>query len=56
MTVATVMIILGVILVTITVVGIYLLIKRLIKYNSEVKNGKTKRQTELEKMKIDDLH
>lgn len=55
MTVTTIMIILGVILFTITVVGIYLLIKRLIKYNSELKNGKTKRQTELEKMKIDDL-
>lgn len=55
MTFTSIMIILGIILLTITVVGIYLLLKRLIKYNSELKKGKTKRQTELEKMKIDDL-
>ena len=49
MTLTVIMTILGIILV-------YLMIKRIIRYNSELKNGKTKRQTELEKMKIDDLN
>ena len=51
-----IMTILGIILCIIVLIGVYLMIKRIIRYNSELKNGKTKRQTELEKMKIDDLN
>ena len=56
MTLTIIAIILGIILFTVALAGIYLLMRRLIRYNSELKNGKTKRETELEKMKIDDLN
>ena len=56
MTLTVIMTILGIILCIIVLIGVYLMIKRIIRYNSELKNGKTKRQTELEKMKIDDLN
>ena len=56
MTLTIIAIILGIILFTVALTGIYLLMRRLIRYNSELKNGKTKRETELEKMKIDDLN
>ena len=56
MTLTLIMTILGIILCIIVLIGVYLMIKRIIRYNSELKNGKTKRQTELEKMKIDDLN
>ena len=56
MTLSVIMTILGIILCIIVLIGVYLMIKRIIRYNSELKNGKTKRQTELEKMKIDDLN
>ena len=55
-TLTVIMTILGIILCIIVLIGVYLMIKRIIRYNSELKNGKTKRQTELEKMKIDDLN
>lgn len=56
MTLTIIAIILGIILFAVALAGIYLLMRRLIRYNSELKNGKTKRETELEKMKIDDLN
>ena len=56
MTLTVIMTILGIILCIIVLIGVYLMIKRIIRYNSELKNGKTKRQTELEKMKIDALN
>lgn len=56
MTFTIIAIILGIILFAVALTGIYLLMRRLIRYNSELKNGKTKRETELVKMKIDDLN
>ena len=56
MTLTVIMTILGIILCIIVLIGVYLMIKRIIRYNSELKNGKTKRPTELEKQKIDDLN
>lgn len=56
MTLTVIMTILGIILCIIVLIGVYLMIKRIIRYKFRTKNGKTKRQTELEKMKIDDLN
>ena len=56
MTFTIIAIILGIILFAVALTRIYLLMRRLIRYNSELKNGKTKRETELVKMKIDDLN
>lgn len=52
---AIIILILSFILLIAIVFGIYYFIKRLIKYHSELKYGKTKRQAELEKMNIHDL-
>jgi len=47
--------VLGSIILAGLITGLYLLIKRLIKYNAEVKKQKSKMQEEWDKMKIDDL-
>ena len=47
MTLTVIMTILGIILCIIVLIGVYLMIKRIIRYNSELKNGKTKRQAGL---------
>ncbi len=55
MLISTVMIVIGILLFLGMLAGLFLAIKALIRYNSNLKRKKTQRQEELDKMKIEDL-
>ncbi|AFL99970.1 hypothetical protein Desde_1565 [Desulfitobacterium dehalogenans ATCC 51507] len=55
MFIATIMLFISGILSIAIVVGIFFAIKYFIKYNADLKRGKTQQQEELDRMKIDDL-
>lgn len=52
---ASIMLIIGILFTIAAVVGIFFAIKYLIKYNADMKRGKSQQQEELERMKIEDL-